>query len=460
MPRFSNFIPVRAISLKGWLLLKLIRFLYKIRKWLGFTNYDSPLEGHHEDPLKMTLQENIYLGFKYYYKAMVNAEPGSGTEEYFKRQTLVFEKPIGFEAESRMTLGAAGDLIPYACLKPENCTDLWQEAGSYLFDNDLVFANLESPVYLERPASPAPEIMLNDMYFNVDEALFRIFSGNGQYKGYDILSIANNHSIDMAEKGLLATQQFLTQKQIAYTGSAPTPDALHQFPILERKGIKTAFLAYTFSLNKEKLGPEKSWLCNHLPLNEANPDISLIVEQATIARQRGADLIVASLHMGCAYQAYPNLTTIKNIHSICEKTGIGVIIAGHAHHPQPFEIYESRHAETGAAQKHLIIYSLGDFIAYDIFKWGHLPLIVQLEITKGNVNGKLLTLVTGLKVKPFYMHRNKNGQLRLLDFLKINPKDPVFEQDAESRKELTELQEFFNQFIIGPAQKHVLENWR
>ena len=238
-------------------------------------------------------------------------------------------------------MSAGGDLIPYKCIQPRHSRHLWEEAGPFFFQNDIVFANLETVADVSQAYSAAPEIMLHDMYFNIQAESFSVFSGNHQYKGYDVLSTANNHTMDMGENGILATQEFLRSRNIAYCGTSRSAEERDDFPIVERNGIKTAFLAYTFSLNKESLPAGKEWLCNHILLNEPNPDISLIVYQAKLARARGADMVVASLHMGCAYQAYPSMHTVKNIHRICREADIDIVLGGHPHNLQPMEIYTS-----------------------------------------------------------------------------------------------------------------------
>lgn len=398
----------------------------------------------------MRFSDKLYMGYKYYYKGLVQPEKDSGTDKYFYNQTLQIRVPQDFISEQMITIGVGGDLIPYDCIRPENCWNLWNEAGDFFFNNDIVFANLETVADPSQPYSAAPEVMLHDMFFNIDDATFNIFSGNGQYRGYDVLATANNHSMDLGEAGILATQQFLQAKQIAWCGTAQSAESRDDFPIIERKGIKVAFLAYTFSLNKESLPQGKEWLCNHIWLNEDNPDISLIVHQANLARQRGADIIVGSLHMGCAYQAFPNNHTLQNIHQICRETGIDIILGGHPHNPQPFEIFEHNN------RQHFIAYSLGDFIAYDIFKWCHLPLILKLEISKGTLNGQPHTQLTSVQVRPFYMYLNKNSQLELVDFQKVAKTPEKYFPEKEVAKEVRQLDDFFNRFIITQKQQHLL----
>ncbi len=197
-------------------------------------------------------------------------------------------------------------------------------------------------------------------------------------------------------------------------------------------------------------------ICNHISLNEPTPDISLIIHQATLARERGADMIVAALHMGCAYQAYPGKTVVNNIHRICDEAGIDIVLAGHPHHAQPMEFYQS--GKTG--KQHFIAYSLGDFIAYDIFKWCHLPLMLKLQLAKGTIDGKPHTLLQKLEVKAAYMLAETRDRrivkLELIDYLKIKSDSSKYIQEAKELKKFEELQNFFESFVLLPHQQHVL----
>ncbi|ASS47842.1 MAG: hypothetical protein A3D31_18550 [Candidatus Fluviicola riflensis] len=447
---YTAYNPTRAISLKGKLLTRLVRFGFRIRSIFG-KKYVYPLKGHHEDPLKMSTGERLYLGYKYYYKAIVQAEENSGIAKQFK-VPLRPHIPENFVPETAITLSAGGDLMPYTCINKETCGRLWDQVGEFFFSSDLVFANLETPIDPNKKPSSVPEVMLSNMYFNGDSELFDVFSAFGKYGGYDVLSVANNHSLDQQSGGLLNTLDFLTGKGIAYTGAAKTAEAYNDFPILERNGIRIAFLAYTFSLNMETVPAETPWLCNHICLNEPNPNISSIIQQAKLARERGADLIAASLHMGCAYQPYPDQQIIDTMQRICREAGIDLVLGGHPHNPQPLSFYNFHDPVTGEERQSLIIYSLGDFVAYDIFKWCHAPLMAKLEISKGTINGEKRTHITGIQLKAIYLDATvKKGKVTQLLFRDVKRlRHPVERSilNRDSRKELAEIIDFLDEFVL------------
>jgi hypothetical protein len=293
----NHYNPVRPLTLKGKFLVWLVRLLFKMRKILGGEDWLHPIKGHHEDPRKMTRRQQLYFGYKYYYRAILKGDKGAGLEQYFQSQGAKFQNKDTSNSTQRLTLSAGGDLMPYFCITPEQCKDLWEESGDFFFDADLVVGNLETPLNPNKPAGLVPEVMLNNMYFNANQDMFDVFSGLGHYKGFDVLSTANNHSLDQGEEGVLETIKFLDQKRIEHVGTARSEQERDAFPIIEKNGIRIAFLSYTFSLNALVCPQGKAYLANHLNLNEENPDLSLIVHQAKLAREKGAEFIVAFLHL-------------------------------------------------------------------------------------------------------------------------------------------------------------------
>jgi len=440
--------PVRPITLKGKFLVGLVRLLFKIRKSLGGKDWLHPMKGHHEDPRKMNFRQQLYFGYKYYYRAILKGDKGADLEPYFQSQGAKFQNKDTSNSTQKITLSAGGDLMPYFCITPEQCNNLWEDSGDFFFDADLVVGNLETPLNPNKPASLVPEVMLSNMYFNADQDMFNVFSGLGQYKGFDVLSTANNHSMDQGEEGVIETIKFLDQKGIHHVGTAKSENERDAFPIVEKNGIKIGFLSYTFSLNALVCPEGKTYLANHLNLNEANPDLSLIVHQAQLARQKGAEFLVAFLHMGCAYQPYPSQTIVDNMHQICRQTGIDLVLGGHPHNAQPIEFLDIKDPFSGQNKQATIVYSQGDFVAYDIHKWCKLPLLLKFDLAK--INGGVV--ISAIRAKLFYNYAQlKNGKvesLRLLDYTCLRENSNILATDQPAQREFEDLSYFAEEFLL------------
>lgn len=457
----SQFNPVRPLTLKGKFLVGLVRLLFKIRKTLGGKDWLHPMKGHHEDPRKMNFRQQLYFGYKYYFQAILKGDEGAGLEQHFQSQGAKFEDKDTSKSSQKITLSAGGDLMPYFCITSEQCKNLWVESGDFFFDADLVVGNLETPLNPKKPASLVPEVMLSNMYFNANQDMFAVYSGLGKYKGFDVLATANNHSLDQGEDGVVQTIEFLDQKGIQHVGTARSENERDAFPIIEKNGIKIAFLSYTFSLNALVCPEGKAYLANHLNLNEANPELSLIVHQAQLARQKGAEFLVAFLHMGCAYQPYPSQTIIDNMQQICRQTGIDLVLGGHPHNAQPIEFLEIKDPFSGRQKQSTIIYSQGDFVAYDIHKWCKLPLLLKFDIAK--INGEVV--ISAIRAKLFYNYAQlKNGKvesLRLLDYAHLRENSNILATDLPAQHEFEELSYFAEAFLLkGNLERFLVKEER
>lgn len=391
--------PTLPYSKKGKILVASVKFLYKILGSFN-PNWRSPLSNFEENPAYFSLKDVLYLGYKYYQKPPY-LYPES-LIEHFHKQNFDFPIPEGFEIKNKITLSAGGDLMPYKWIQKPYTKHLWDEVGDYFFDADIVFANLETPIDISRPPSLVPEVMLNDMLFNGSEEMFEIFSGNGKFKGYDVLSTANNHSYDMGKQGVWATIDFLEKQKVAFTGTARSLEERTNFPILERNGIRVAFIAYTYSLNKFHLPKEENYLVNTERLNTATPNLEQIKQDTLQAYKRGADIVVLSLHTGNAYQPYPSEHTVAVYQRIFNECGVDIILGSHPHNPQPMEKYVFTCPISQKQKQGFAIYSLADFVAYDIFVWDRLVPLLKIEIAKGNFNGTSHTQIIGIEVLPVY----------------------------------------------------------
>ena len=368
-------------------------WLFKGKAWRRVREFE-------ENPRTMSLKDLIYFAYKYYHKPPL--KPSS--DEVYE---IFREMPHNVPFQALATVSIGGDLMPYELIKPETTAHLWDEVGPDFFGSDIVFANLETTMDLVRNSSFVPEVMLSDMHFNTDETTFSIFSGSGKYKGYDVLGLANNHSLDMGEEGLENTVKYLRGKGIGAVGARLGPGEKN-YVIREAGGIKVGFIAYTYSLNQFIPPADKPWLVNYLPLNTEDCDISPLTQTVKQCRENGAELVICSLHCGNAYQAYPSIQTVNLFKRVFAGCGADVIAGGHPHNLQPWAYHTFTDPMTQKQKQGFMIFSLADFIAYDIFTWCHLCAYLKLEIGR-DASGQVVFRAI---VNPLVMSREK-GQLKL-----------------------------------------------
>lgn len=375
----------------------------------------------YEDNFKyMDLKEKLWWGYKSVVKQIENAEKGKGIEEYFADQDLSFAAGDSFNAERKITITAGGDLSASEMIFPENTKHLWDDIKDFYFNADIVCGNLECPIVEWRTPVGVPGMCLTAPKLNTSPEMFSRFTMGG--KGVNLFSTANNHSLDQGEEGIRETLDFLDLKGYPHVGTSRTPEEQSNIPIIEKNGIKTAFISYTYCLNGEDPITGKEYMTNVLRLNKPDTDISLIREHVGIAKQKGADIVVAMLHWSIEFETYPIMNLITMGHRIME-CGVDIILGGHPHVAQPMEKYTFYDPYEKRDKEGFIIYSLGELVSLNLFsKNSRLASLLKIEVSKGQDNGVEITRITDLKVLPIYISYKDFGNgktdYRVLDLRK------------------------------------------
>lgn len=209
-------------------------------------------------------------------------------------------------------------------------------ALEYLTSPDLTAGNLENPITTR--GIPAE----NKQY---------VFKGSPDLlpplkeAGFDIVSLANNHTLDQGTEGLLDTIAHLKEAGIANVGGGNDDTEAFTPVVLEKNGIKVAYLSVS------RVVPEGSWKAdkNHPGVAEAY-DSTRAVAAIAKAKQE-ADLVVIMVHWGVerADQPVEHQTTLSRQFI---DAGADLVIGSHPHVMQGFEQYKGK----------WIAYSLGNFI--------------------------------------------------------------------------------------------------
>src|SRR5690625_3677994 len=169
---------------------------------------------------------------------------------------------------------------------------------------DLALANFETTT-----AGPSRDYTGYPTFNSPDETIDAI-----KYAGIDVLTTANNHSLDTGSQGLKRTVEAIREKGLSSVG---TYDVKPESRVLMQdvKGIKVAILAYTESTNG--LGAQ-------YPAEELNAminmmDKDIIIEDIKEAKELEADLIITFMHWGIEYAEEPNEKQIEFAEMMAEE---------------------------------------------------------------------------------------------------------------------------------------------
>ena len=239
----------------------------------------------------------------------------------------------------------------------------FEDINKYTSAADLTLANLETvmagkeKMYGGYPSFNTPE----QLAIALKETL-----------GIDVVSTANNHSLDRHYSGLSNTIDFLDEVGLKYTGTYKTEKDSKEILIIDVKGIQIAFLSYTYGTNGIILPSDKQFAVNYI-------DRDRILKDSQKARSLGADLIIASMHWGEEYAHSPSAQQLDLVHWIFEKTEIDIISGNHVHAVQPIEFINVT-KDDGTEKEGLVIYAQGNFFSNQKTKSANRSIMVDIDL--------------------------------------------------------------------------------
>jgi poly-gamma-glutamate capsule biosynthesis protein CapA/YwtB (metallophosphatase superfamily) len=172
---------------------------------------------------------------------------------------------------------------------------------------------------------------------------------------FDLLSLANNHSLDYGYAGLQDTQAALSQSAIATVGAGSNASLAHAPVIIEKNGLRLAFLAYADVMPENSGFDAHTWIAT-----DARPGIAwadpVQIKVDVAAASLKADLVVVLLHFG--YEINSSVSTSQRLEAQAAiNAGATLVLGSHPHLLQPIQQYHGG----------LIAYSLGNFV-FDQYK--------------------------------------------------------------------------------------------
>lgn len=233
----------------------------------------------------------------------------------------------------------------------------FQEVKPFLTGYDVAIGNLELTFGgTEKPYSSFPCFNTPDSFLDaVKDA------------GFDLLTTANNHSMDTGQAGLIRTLDKLDEYDIAHVGTYRSQQERDTIYIKEINGITFAFVSATYGTNGIPV-PE-NYLVNLIDEIQMVSDIQKAQEMA--------DIVVVLPHMGNEYETAPRDVFIQWADSMFA-AGADIVLASHPHVLQRMEYRKVDHGD--GEHDGFIIYSLGNFISSQTTPPRNASIILHLTV--------------------------------------------------------------------------------
>jgi len=188
--------------------------------------------------------------------------------------------------------------------------------------------------------------------------------------GFNLVSLANNHTLDRGEKGVLASLEYWKDKKDAVTaGSSLTAEKEKEIRFFRVNGISCAFLAYTTATNGLKAPKGKEHYVSLYTPEKARNDVA--------RAQKKADVVIVSMHWGSEYVFAPTAEQ-KKIAEHLASLGVSIVLGHHPHVVQPVAMVKST----------LVVYSLGNFLSSQKELHKLVGLLVSLDVVKTEMRGE------------------------------------------------------------------------
>lgn len=313
------------------------------------------------------------------------------------------------KTDTTFTLAAIGDIMCHnSQFKDAYNSETSTYDFSYVFDNistytktaDLCVGNLETTFAGEEKGySGYPQ-------FNTPDNLAYELKGIG----LDVLTTAGNHALDTGYTGLSRTIDVLNDADISHLGTYQSQEEQDKVLIKFVKGLKIAFVNYTYGTNGIPVPKDKTYCVNLI-------DKELISKQLDVAKSQNPDIIIACMHWGNEYQTKQNSTQME-LADFLIQNGADIILGTHPHVLQPYE-KRTVTLENGSTRNGFVAYSLGNFISDQNAKYTRSSIILDLTITK-HVDGTVS--VDNINPIPIYMYKDnsvKSQKMKLVDVNKI-----------------------------------------
>ncbi|WP_110112176.1 CapA family protein [Bacillus sp. CGMCC 1.16541] len=261
---------------------------------------------------------------------------------WMERSQAIENPKLAQNSDDEITLTMVGDIMMGRHIKEitERYGEdfIFRNVKGFFEESDYVSGNYEHPVIKGE----------ENTYDKLDKSI-HLSSNEKDLQtvkdaGFDVLSLANNHTMDFGVKGLEDTMQAFKKNQVDYVGAGNNMDEAKQaISYKEVDGVRIATVGFNDVLVAGMKADQ-----NRPGVLDADPDVIFEVIQNA---KDNADLVVVNAHWGQEYDVEPSPRQ-EGLAKAMVDAGADIIVGHHPHVVQSFDVYN------GA----VIFYSLGNFV--------------------------------------------------------------------------------------------------
>lgn len=319
-------------------------------------------------------------------------------------QAITFARAC--ERGDSITLAAVGDVLMHQPLQVQafasrqNFGSLWGGIKDLIETADFAYANLEGPL-ANGVSKAGKEVKDPGMKFDGQVysgfPLFNfhpILAWDLKEAGFDIVSTANNHTMDRGPLGVDRTIENLNSANLPYVGTRTTEQARNGerpwVTFTKKSGWEIAWIACSFSTNGNADPKGQTLGC----FKNADEIEKLI---RSLAKNPNVDAVIITPHWGEVEYSHKVEPSQRALAKRFLNAGAAGIFGNHPHVTKPWE-----KIVTEDGRETFVIYSIGNFTSNQPSLPKQTSAIVYLGLTK--TPGEK-AWVNGATYVPLYMHR-------------------------------------------------------
>jgi poly-gamma-glutamate synthesis protein (capsule biosynthesis protein) len=250
---------------------------------------------------------------------------------------------VVYEKTGTMNIVMAGDIMLGRRLEP-----LIEKNGiNYPFESiakainaaPVIFGNLEAPLVYEQNVPKLKKHGKKSVYLYAEENIAQGFKS----AGINILSLANNHTLDYGQDAVGQTMEILDHQGIKYGGIRKGDLSLPNEPIIaEHNGVKVGFLCYSRVSSRSAAASPKKY--------GTIPGTYKVIKRDVKNARPKVDILIVYMHWGLEGREVQKRQRVLGRGII--DLGVDMVIGSHTHIFQDIEKYKGKY----------IFYGLGNFI--------------------------------------------------------------------------------------------------
>ncbi len=317
----------------------------------------------------------------------------------FKKEVEVKNKVKEDKKEYMVSMIMAGDALIHDAVYNDAYIGDNKYDFNYMFEyikpivqnHDLAFYNQETIIGGKKlglstyPRFNSPE--------EIGEALINT--------GFNLVSLANNHSLDKGEQGIINSNKYWRTRNVMTSGTYDCFEDQNKPIIKTKNNISYTLLSYTTSTNGLPVPKGKEYLVNVYSDEKVKQDIQKVRDQV--------DVIIVSMHWGVEYIHSPN-SEQKRIAKYLSELGVNIVVGHHPHVVQPIEFIDNT----------LVIYSLGNLISAQTGLNKLVGMLVSIDIIKRDINDDIIIDIQNIRSELIYTSYYKYKNFKVVPYSKLN----------------------------------------